>query len=543
MADESGGTVDARAISRLGRAFDERLKEEMSELQGILTMREGELSRIEARLEAMIDGALANAGELSAQIALVRGERNQIAQDATRQQQELEAIREERTRLEREIERLKLVHQSQVEALFARHREAESNLKERLADAEARLGELGEMCQQVREQAHSFAERARVDLDKAVAAHDAAQAEVAALKRNARAREAMLRENAQEARLQGQVATMHEATRSKQFISQIAVLTEVIRQAGGHGNAHARTAIGLLLDTPFDIDIRPQSVDDAVVWLASYAEPAMGNGVSIAFEVAAGSIWTDETFIAAAFRWVLGRPVDADGREHYRLKLRVRMTRRELLLDLARSEEAARRLYDGSAVRGAGHRNFLMSAYDLLLNRGADTGGLEYYLAKLDAGASRGIVLLDLARSAESRQAATVTGSSLRAIWNANRRQSRANYVLERLLCRRLPGWRHAWQAGRLATLECEIKQMWRGAQEKLEEIEQLIEERVAAARATAASASSALPTPEKGKGGTVQPAAGEAIVPNLLGDCSAHRTVSQVIDLIESELKELGLK
>lgn len=486
------------------------------------------------------------------------------------------------TRLAHETERLKLVHQAQVEALFARHREQETGLRDRLADGEARLGELdAQVSVKVREldevrlvaarleeraahlaarngqleaeHADSLREVARLGEQLRVQAQEVAQARfdrgeaearVTSLMRAAKAREAMLQEAAEEARIQGRLAADREATRADQLAARAAALAEVIRQSAGSTRAGARATLSLLLDDQSAPNARAQSVESAVSWLAECGGAAMKGRVSAAFEGSSGVLWTDETFISAAYRWLLGRPVDDQGLRHYGLMLRSRMTRRELLIDLARSQEALSRVNDGTAVRGLEDRQFVMAAYGALLDRGADTGGLEHYLAKLDAGTSRASVLIDLSRSAESREAATPIGSAIRAIWQLSRQRGRARQLVERWLLRRLPVRQEAWRAGRLAVLECDAALARQGLDDRIGDIGRLIESRVAAARA-AASVPEAMPTLDASEISNAAPVVAEpagAQGENALVDSSAGRTPAQIVGLIRSEIKQLDL-
>lgn len=608
MADNEEKPLDALAVSQLGKAFGERLKDERAEMEGILAEREGALARLESTIAAALSEAGERADASAEVIAALRADRDAAAaallEAGQREKEALDAAQAlgaERDaaaqKLAAEATRLKLVHQGQVEALFARHREAEAGLQSALAEARVRVidleaqrddaqRELATLREQLRALAQEATEArfARGEAEAALQAQRekfaaleasarAAEAEarsaidrerrqsaelteafrlargeaelrIAALTRNARAREAMLQEAAQEARLQGQVEAMGEKARGDRLASRAAALALVLRKSG-RGNSAVDAVLEGLGGEADGLQVAAQSVDEAVRWLASHAGPAMAAGNDAGFEVAAASRWTDDTWIAAAYRWLLGRPVDEAGKAHYARKLGGTMTRRDLLVDLACSAEARSRLTEASAVRGAEDRRFVMAAYDSLLDRGADTGGLDHYLARIDAGMSRANILLDLARSAEAREAATPVGTSLLAIWQVGLPRSRLRAQIERLLLRRLPRWRHVWQAGRMAALHCEMALAQEATSHQLGEIGRLADQRVAAARETAlAGASGAAPGMVAGPGAAsgASASAPAAVPAATLGETSAQRSAGQIVGLIRHEIKELGL-
>lgn len=626
MAVNEEPPLDALAISQLGKAFSDRLKDERTRMEGTLAEREGALARLESTIAAALSeaGDRANASaeaiaalradrDVAAAALLAAGQREKEALDAV---QALGAERDAAVqKLAAEATRLKLVHQGQVEALFARHREAEASLQSALAETRTHVTELeaqrdeaqrelAALREQLRALAQEAAEarfargeaeaalqtqrekyaaldasaraaeaeaRSAIDRERQQSAELAeafrvargeaelriseareavtrAEERVVALTRNARAREAMLQEVAQEASLQGQLDAMREKARGDRLTSRAAALALVLRKSGRRDSAVDAVLEGLGGDAD-GLRGTAQSVDEAVHWLALHAGPAMASGNDVGFEVTAASLWTDDTWIAAAYRWLLGRPVDKAGRAHYAQKLSGSMTRRDLLVDLACSAEARSRLTEASAARGAEDRRFVMAAYDSLLDRGPDTGGLDHYLARIEAGISRANILLDLARSAEAREAATPVGTSLLAIWQAGLPRSRLRKRVERLLLRRLPRWYHAWQAGRMAALHCEMDLAQEATSLQLSEIGCLADQRVAAARETALAGApgaasemaaafgvaSAVSTSAPGSAPAAFPAA-------TLGETSAQRSTDQIVSLIRHEIKELGL-
>lgn len=608
MNDKSDGAMDALTISRLGKAFDEELKQQTAGLERALTDREGTLTGIERRMEVLFDAMQEKTAEMAGEIAGLRADRDLARADVGRQHQQISDLVADVSRISGKLDlaksaldteslRLKLVHQSQVEALFARHHAAEAALRDHvsvtgaqlrsaedaialkeqaLVEARATISRLEEraahfadivgklelqLAKQLRENtrleeqhAHDLhecvglKEQLRTELAalSTLAAKDAAD-RIAILTRNARAREAMLTESLADVRLQGKLETARESARADQMAARANTLTEVIRETLKSAKTGPHDPLRLLLDESTAARSAMQSVAAAVDWLRHNAEVAMRRATDAAFEASAAILWTDATFVAAAYQWLLGRPVDEQGLTHYCLMLRSRMTRRDALIDLARSAEALSRLTEGKAVRGAEDRNFVMAGYDALLDRGADTGGLGHYLAKLDAGMSRGQVLLDLARSTEALEASTAIGSALRAIWKANQPLSRARRATESLFLRRLPSWQLAWRAGRFAALECEAAQMRRAMDEKFGAIDFAVDQRVAAARDAAVGPAGTVTgsvnsAPSTSLKAGVVPLAPSVSLDGKLGDCSRGRTPGEIVGYIRNEIKDLGL-
>lgn len=622
MNDKSDGALDALTISKMGQAFDVELKQQTAGLEQALADRDGAILGIEHRLEVLFDATQAKSAELVGEIARLRANRDQASSEVARQQQQIADLVADARRitgerdlaksaLDTETMRLKLVHQGQVEALFARHREFEITLRDQISVTEAQLRAAedavavkeqalaealstiarleeraahfsasaskleeqlaerlregarleervahfatiankleGQLAERLRESARLEAQlRTEWAAQAALAAEDSAN-RIAILTRNARAREAMLAETLADAHLQGKLEAARETARADHLATRGNTFAEVIRVALKSAKTSALDPLRLLLDVGTAAPAAPQSVANAVDWLRLNAEVPMTRMADAAFEAAAAILWTDATFVAAAYQWLLGRPVDEQGLAHYCLMLRSRMTRRDVLIDLARSAEAVARLTEGAAVRGAEDRNFIMAGYDALLDRGADTGGLAHYLAKLDSGISRGQVLMDLARSAEALAASTATGTALRATWHANQRLRRTRLAAESLFLRRLPSWQQAWRAGRIAVLACDAAQTQRAMDEKFGAIDRAVDQRVAAARVAAtgsmpAGAAAAGVVPSMPTEASVVQSLPAKSLDGQLGDSSRGRTPSKIVGYIRNEIKDLGL-
>jgi len=540
MAEENDSPIDALAISRLGAAFQRRLEEKSADQAVELALRDEDLSLLRAEHDQTLQELLERAQE----VAQLRDERDALAAEIERQGSEvrrLQAVNEEQielrnaanTQFERERERLKLVHQSQVEALFARHREAEAALREKILLSETRMGNL--------ENALAIkAEQLRSAELTATAARQANE-RIESLKRNARAREAMFRESAEDARIKGHLDVMREQSRAAQLAVRVATLGEALKslpaRLGEDAQAIARLFAG---EVPVDC-AQDESVEAAMAWLADHGESVLADEKSLTFEVSAGATWSDKTFIEAAYRWLLGREVDIHGLQHYRERLQTRMSRGGMLLDLARSAEALSRLRDGAAVRGVNDHSFVEAAYRAVLGRAADTGGLEHYLARMNAGTSRALVLRDLSNSREARSAKTITGSALRVIEQSNHPKSK----LRRMFRIYMPGSASAekqiWLVGRLAAIDGSATRERAIFAKRLDHFSDEIERRVVAAH-SAALAASEPSAPTSGRETETQARDHFSVKTDFLADCSGERNVGQIIDLIRSELRELGL-
>lgn len=120
---------------------------------------------------------------------------------------------------------------------------------------------------------------------------------------------------------------------------------------------------------------------------------------------------SDEAFIERAYALILRRRVDPQGLDHYLGRLWRGDSRRAVWASLLASREAhlhaapppplaAAPLNLQELLRLDGQA-FVAGAYQLILNRPADPGGLSHYSEALGAGASKAMVVKALLSSAE----------------------------------------------------------------------------------------------------------------------------------------------
>jgi hypothetical protein len=114
-----------------------------------------------------------------------------------------------------------------------------------------------------------------------------------------------------------------------------------------------------------------------------------------------------DAFLEGAYREVLGREIDDEGRATYRAALAAGRSRAEVLLDLARSGEHQQQLALARRVEGS-DEEFLARVFETLLGRRPDSAGQRDLLAALSAGTSRADVVLGIARSEEYLQRAAI---------------------------------------------------------------------------------------------------------------------------------------
>lgn len=129
-------------------------------------------------------------------------------------------------------------------------------------------------------------------------------------------------------------------------------------------------------------------------------------------------------FIRQAYRTLLGREADPGGFVAYLNRLSDGLDRQQVIAELSQSDEgrrfaarvpgvtreperaaSPRSIEDLLGLSGA---DFVKAAYDLLLGRAADPSGLTHYVTRLQDGASRTQVLVDIASSEEFAQRARV---------------------------------------------------------------------------------------------------------------------------------------
>lgn len=114
----------------------------------------------------------------------------------------------------------------------------------------------------------------------------------------------------------------------------------------------------------------------------------------------------DRAFLGDAYRDLLGRTVDAEGRRHHGDALRAGAGHLDIVTEIATSDEYVGRIAREAATDPAtGEQrdddSFLDVAYDMLLGRPADDAGRRSFLTSMRDGAPRSLVVGTLAGSDE----------------------------------------------------------------------------------------------------------------------------------------------
>lgn len=111
----------------------------------------------------------------------------------------------------------------------------------------------------------------------------------------------------------------------------------------------------------------------------------------------------DEEFLREAYRFVLGREVDASGLQGYQAKLAGGASKERVLADLARSNEARDR-FAPPVLLNLPDEEFIDSVYVRLLGRNADASGMLSYIAQLRMHGDRRRIIRDIGMSEEARR-------------------------------------------------------------------------------------------------------------------------------------------
>jgi len=107
-------------------------------------------------------------------------------------------------------------------------------------------------------------------------------------------------------------------------------------------------------------------------------------------------------FIRAAYRTLLGREADTSGASHYLGRMALGDSRTDILRDIVKGREYKSRARHEDLM-GLGDDEFIELAYRRVLGRAADGNGKRHYLERLQDGKSRARILNDLAGSHEAR--------------------------------------------------------------------------------------------------------------------------------------------
>ena len=295
-------------------------------------------------------------------------------------------------------------------------------------------------------------------------------------------------------------------------------------------------------------DEHRDALESCLGWLVNHGETALTE-TSGAFDFTSALSWSDEIFVDCAYRWLLDRPAESAGLDYHVDRLRCGTSRRRLLIDIARSDEATARLRYCFAFE-SDDRAFLYSAYTLLLGRGLDGGGQEHYLGALarKGERARGDILRDIAYSQEARLNRTMQASAWRFVAGAGTRAVRWREWWLRVRPGGRASNRHAWQVGRLM-LDAGMHRarpraqggMGKDRQDLVGAVHGHIAQVPGAGSIPASSNKKAPPTPGAQAAGV--PGLGSKLpLKVLLGDTASERSVASIAQAIRAELQELGL-
>ncbi len=576
MSQHDDTDIDALSLSRLGRSIDAAIRAERADLESVLLNSGQLMERVESRLDKLAE--MIGAGpaqtvpepwtDLRDALAHQFGAAASAMQRAADAIERLDAIRAETqaaaaAEVARETERLQLLHQAQVESQLAGQKHLADALRDKNAGLEAELGmlrqhnlalierncqlkaslemserQIGELVP-IRAQLRDLsAEKDQLSARLLSAEQGRAQAEaeghalakrIEALKRNAKARDAMFREEIMQVTLAERFAAGSEAARATLAEQQLAALSAFVGRDAAPFLASAERLAS--------------AADAAVSWLAGHAPQTILKGPQpdAAFEAACGQACGDGVFVSAAYRWLLGRPDDEVGAAHYLRRLSASMTRKDLLIDLARSGEAKERIARLVERLPADADQFIAQAYKQILGRQADEKGKAHYAQRLASGGSREAVVIDLARSSEAAKQRLLLASALRLIEMV---RSESPFSSFRRALFRHAGLastqsRQAWKAGRLAVLAGDARRTWLEVTDRIAELQATAEARVKAAEAHAQHVAGQLPAVQGAWAGS---SAANDVIPapsplQLLEDDSAERTPQNIRRAIRVEL------
>lgn len=535
MSEQSDSEINVLDLSQLGQSIDACIKAERADLDQALERYDAHMEQVNQQLATLAQfiteqrtppeewlKPLSELGEALTDLqrnslnALHHAIADTLAQSA-QTANELKALGESfkaqaAAEAEWKVDRLNLIHKAQLETVQARERAAAEELARRLEELQlqattlleeqrqliadnARLvtelevarqegAQLTNLQMQLRElnrellqlTDHNERLQERVTsseevIKKAEAQNDSLAARLTALKRNARARDAMFRDESAQIRMAEKEVAVREAARAARAEQLLAALATRFGYWSGEVLSAATE------------DRLP--VERGIEWLVLHAPSAM-LGRTIAdptFEHSCAFALGDQEFVAASYQWLLGRPRDEAGIGHYLRQLASGVTRRDVLVDLARSQEAAARPNRLVAQLPNQVEEFVESAYRAVLERPADVQGMAHYSQRLECSGNREAVLLDLARSGEARAKPLALAGALRCI-EALRHRSRAGAF--RRTAYRIVGLHHpelnrAWQAGRLAAIAGDAERAWDKVQVRIVDLQASANTRIAA--------------------------------------------------------------
>ncbi|MBB3859413.1 hypothetical protein GGQ88_000653 [Novosphingobium hassiacum] len=519
MSEDDQKPVDALSISQLGRAFDQRLREETGFLEQEIARQATDAAGVVRKIEILFELAEQKIGRFTGALSATEIERERIAEELRKGREALEVQHTEKARAFARLER----YEEEIARLCGVNAELERALADAVAKADVAVARYAEATKELAALKASF----DVAQEYAGAATERADSFV----RNARAREAMLQDEVAKVRLEEGIKAMRETVRAEYLAAQLSLTAQ--RTPGFSG-------IPELTSTNCPSSADRDAVGPAVVWLAENAEKFVGTAPDTGFEALAGQALCDPIFIAASYMWILGRPADDGGVAHYTGKLADGLTRAKLLENLVSSGEGRSRIALFCDALGRDDDAAIAAAYKLILGRSVDAAGAEHYRRILAKRNGRRMLVSDLASSREGR----LSGTPLAAAIRIHSKFSLPSVLTKRKLAGMFSAQSgqtlQAWQAGRLGMLAREAAQRARELDARLNLLE-------ADARRRPTRSDHALNAPtvrafEHGVGRlvNVKPAVTSPCLDMLLGDSAHDRTPASIRSAIRSELGEL---
>lgn len=566
-----GDRVDSvTAESTLTQSILQRQKKDLDrQFQSLIEGVGAEIERIEAEQQARVDVFVEEQRRveegLRAQLTQLEGQRSQgktrspqsRAPEAPSNQDngiarlpQLAALSSASVALARE----KAMVEARLEDALRQNATLERCIDARTADligAERKIGSLEERINNTLEQSHRLkAELAAAQADLPVLFARLTE-RLLAFSRNANVREAVARDEAAAERLQAKQENAREALRAQQAIVRARSISQAARlMMENRGNSLAALTLSKLNDEIEEDGVYGAPLADPVAFLVDRSASVTSISIDPLFEIEGAMQWPPSEFVAAAYRWLLGREPDDEGVAVYSAQLRRGTLRQNVLVDIARSAEAVARLGGGSRAAGESDQDFLRAAYLELLGRAADPAGLAHYTEQLANGAARDAILRGIAASDEAQRKRTPAAIALIVICAVNRKGHRFRRSIHHWKPWVISARRHVSHSVRIAAIECFAARRNREMIGILDAMPALIEERVKKAyrlgrkqalatlpiAGGANSGSSALGFPEDIVG-----AKGGSPLVRLSGQ-KGSRTTSQIIDAIRSEIKQLEL-
>jgi hypothetical protein len=518
MSQSNESVISAASLSRFGQSLDAFVQAERADLAAMLGRSDEHMQRVDQQL-AVLAAALSDTA-VSLREPLDSTLRELLAQHGLLAEKLLHASHAVSQAVQSRLD-------AQDEALRTENRRLNQECGRMAAAVEFARRDTVELAELRDSLTRVAVEKGRIEEQLAAAQSASARAEEFArrlqeFKRNARARDAMFRDEASKIRLTERLAVVQEAARANVAEQKFAALA----MRTGHWEARIADSMSATA----------AQIDDVVAWLAFHAPDVMLRKASAdaRFEADCARICGDLTFIDAAYSWLLGRLPDDEGRASYLRSMQTRLTRQEVLANLAASQEASSRLANLAANMPEDRDAFVEAAYRLVLGRTADGAGAAHYLAKLDAGLSRENLVLDLARSPEAAAKPLPLASALRIVNTLGRQSAMLRLRLKvlRLFRGVQPEQREAWLTGRTSLVAADADRAWLTLQHRVDQLQNELQSIIAMRQVTPCADPAALDHSGNARLGV--PRKGQL---ELLKDVSLSRTPQDIRSAIRSEL------